>query len=146
MYVRCVLLTLTAPLSQLQAFRLAWSIPTPTLLLPETGTDPVPSSNSIHGSISTSGSCDCSSLPFADRLEAARADGTGILCGGLEFPARNPGVGKLDCIEARAAAGNVGGWHEMEGGKQGGSTGMAAWRRRRIAVGNCMRSKSICRK
>lgn len=146
MYVRSVLLTLMAPLSQLQAFRLAWSLPTLTLLLPETGTDPVPSSNSIHGSISTSGSWDCSGLLFTEAFEEVRAEGTGLLWGGLEFPAWNPEDGKLDCIEARAAEDNSGGWHEMEGGRDRGSTGMAACSRRRIAVGNCMRSKSVCRK
>lgn len=58
-YVRSVRLTLTAPLSQLDALRLPLSLlPTPAALA-EDGPDPAPSSKSVHGSNSISmSSCD----------------------------------------------------------------------------------------
>lgn len=144
MYVRSVRLTLMAPLSQLAAWRLAWSpLPMAAVLL-EDGPDPAPSSKSVHGSISISLSC-CNGIGLDfPVLVADRAKGTGFLWGRFRFPGDAPETEMLGWSDASAATGTDGGWQVREHRTEGNNIGMAAWIRHLTVSGSCMWSKSFC--
>lgn len=129
-----------APLSQLQALKLAWSTLTPPMLplppLLEVEAETVPSSSSVHGSISMSGSRDGNALLRPDRLVGTR-DACAVLCCGA-------GASIVDWSGESADGGSIGGWHGIDEGREGGRNGIADWIRRLIVSGNSMRSKSDC--
>lgn len=142
--MRSVRLTLTAPLSQLDALRLALSLPPIPAVLVEDRPAPAPSSKSIHGSISESISC-CNDNGFVlPAVEAEfRAEETGFLCGKFDG-GWDPETEMEGCSGVRAAGDTDGGWQEMDHLEEGKRIGIAAWIRHRIESGKCIRSKSFC--
>lgn len=145
-YVRSVLLTLTVPLSQLDAFRLAWSPPPTKGELLDEWLDPAPSSKRIHGSTSWSFSCcDDTCLAFPATLVAVRSNEPGFLWVWFDpLEECNTDTGLLGSRELRAAGNTDGGWQDIDNRAEGKSIGMAHWMRHLTVSGSCIRSKSFC--
>lgn len=114
----------------------------------EDGPDPAPSSRSVHGSISVSGSgCDegmddtcvgggMGLVGFVGPFEVARD--------GMFRMVPEAGTGTGGWREVTADKGMFGGWQEIVNFKEGKTNGIAVCIRHLTASGSCMLSSSFC--